>query len=99
MLQHYELVRGPNGPAVRSSNNPVILIKLLIKYYVLFILGYSTKNLKLHSHPRRYIISRTESVSIDIVTIYGLILHMHLIIRAGSKSPFYPSNYFYLKYH
>src|SRR5215813_483153 len=90
MLQHYELVWGPNGPAVRSSNNPVILIKLLIKYYILLILGYSTKNLKLHSRPRRYIVSRTKSVSINIVTTYGLILHMYLIIRAGSKYPFTP---------
>src|SRR5215813_3832812 len=99
MLQHYELVRGQNGPAVRSSNNPVIVIKLLIKYYVLLILGYSTKNPKLHSRPRRYIISRTESVSIDIVTTYELILHIYLIIRAGSKYSFYPSNNFCLKYH
>src|SRR5215813_11941348 len=99
MLQHYELVRGPNGPSVRSSNNPIILIKLLIKYYVLLILGYSTKNPKLHSRPHRYIINRTESVSIDVVTTYGLILHMYLIVRAGSKYPFYPCNYFCLKYH
>src|SRR5215813_7232014 len=99
MLQHYELVWGPNGPAVRSSTNPVILIKLLIKYYVLLTLGYSTKNSKLHSRPHRYIISRTESVSIDIVTTYGLILHVYIIIRVGSKYPFYLSKCFYLKYH
>src|SRR5215813_7693761 len=99
MLQHYELVRGPNGPAIWSSNNPIILIKLLIKYYVLLTFGYSTKNLKLHSRPRRYIISQTESVFIDIVITYGLILHVYLIIRVGSKYLFYPSNYFYLKYH
>ena len=34
------------------------------------------------------------SVSIDIVITYRLTLHEYLIIRIGSKCPFYPSNYF-----